>query len=288
VQTVTILGLGRAGGALAIALDRAGVSIDQLVYRTQPAELPGIEIRQTGLDELRSIDADIVVISTQDPEIRSAAARLAELERLPRVALHLSGSLSSAELEPLKAKGVATASMHPLASISDSTIGADRFAGAYFCVEGDTEAVDAATELVRALGGSPFTIDTAFKPLYHASAVTASGNITALFDEAIEMLSKCGVERQAAHAILFPLLQSSVANLAGQSTEDALTGPFVRGDIDAFRRHLSSFEGVISSDLREVYLLLAERSVAITRRSSPARSDQLAEAISMAKRKTEC
>lgn len=288
MKTVSIIGIGRAGGALAIALERAGVSIVQLVYRSQFPGLPGVDVSTIRIDSLKAIDADIALICTQDPQIRPAAVHVAELERIPKVALHLSGSLSSSELDPLKSMGVAVGSMHPLASISDAQIGAERFMGAYFCVEGDPTAVDAANEIVHALGGIPFTIDTGFKPLYHAAAVMASGHINALFDQAIEILSKCGLDRQAAHAILFPLLQSSAANLAAQSTAGALTGPFVRGDVDAFRRHLASFEGVVSRDIREVYLLLAERSVEIARRSSPANVSELAEVISMAKRKTEC
>jgi predicted short-subunit dehydrogenase-like oxidoreductase (DUF2520 family) len=229
-----------------------------------------------------------LVIATPDPEIFPAATRISPFHRLPKVALHLSGSLSSAELYPLKTRGVAVASMHPLVSISDPVVGADRFEGAYFCVEGDEAAVDTAKELVLAVGGKPFAIETEFKPLYHASAGMASGNVTAVFDVAIEMLSKCGLETSKAHEVLLPLLESAVANLGGQSTEEALTGPFVRGDVDAFLRHLTALEGTAGEDIKRIYLLLAERSVEIAARSSHARTDALDEAISIAKRKIGC
>jgi len=54
----------------------------------------------------------------------------------PRI-FHTSGSLSSEILKDLKAVGCPTGSIHPLVSISDVRLGAERFADAYFCVEGD-------------------------------------------------------------------------------------------------------------------------------------------------------
>lgn len=288
MQTVTILGIGRAGGALSIAFSRAGIKLDRLIYRSEPFSLPELKIDSVPFSEVDSIVSDILIIATSDPEISLVASHISGFQHLPKIALHLSGSLSSSELEPLRAKGVSVGSMHPLVSISDPMLGADQFAGAYFCVEGDTAASEAANLLVRAINGNAFTIEPSFKPLYHASAVMASGNVTALFDSAIEMLSACGLERTESHAVLLPLLESAVANLAGQSTEDALTGPFVRGDLAAFQRHLRAFERSIDDDLKRIYLLLAARSVEMRRRSNKEGMSALADAISVAKRKTGC
>lgn len=278
--------MGRAGGALAIALDRSGVSVERLIYRSAPPVSPPLDPRKLiEIGSLDSVDSDILFIATGDQDIRETAETVSKMARLPRVALHLSGSLSSDELSSLKEFDVAVGSMHPLVSISDPAIGSERFAGAYFCVEGDPIALDAAIEIVETLGGRHFSIDKDLKPLYHASAVMASGNVTALFDAAIEMLAKCGIELDEAHRVLFPLLESTVANLGGQSTREALTGPFVRGDGAALARHLNSFEGRVDDSLRSIYLDLAERSV---RLAGGVRAPELLSAISVAKRKTGC
>ena len=286
MQTVSIVGIGRAGGALAIALGRAGVPIDHLIYRSGPQTAPWIDPQKlVAFDSIEAINSDILLIATADQDIRSTAETIAEMAGLPRVALHLSGSLSSSELSSLKEKGVAVGSMHPLVSISDPELGSERFSGAYFCVEGDPVAVNASKSIIEILGGNHFSIETPLKPLYHASAVMASGNVTALFDAAIDMLAKCGLTPDSAHRILFPLLQSTVSNLADRSTAQALTGPFVRGDVAALERHLEAFEGSIDDGLRSIYLDLAERSVRLA--GGEDTSDLLA-AISVAKRKTGC
>jgi len=292
VHSISIIGLGRLGGALAIAIDRAGCRLDQLIYhstlpRPEVAKLPANII---AVAEVDSIDSDVLLIATQDQLLRPLAEHLSRLASLPRIVLHLSGSLSSEVLESLRDRGVAVGSLHPLVSISDAVLGADRLPNAYFCVEGDIEAVSVAEELVKLLKGNSFTIESRLKPLYHAAAVMASGHITALFDAAIETLARCGLEPSEAKAILFPLLESTVANLRLQMPADALTGPFVRGDIEAFRSHIQAFEGEVDEGTRRVYLELAERSVRIAESGSATNVDRsgLEEAISMAKRKTEC
>ena len=286
MRSVSILGIGRAGGALALALDRADVPIGKLIYRSDPPTEKGLDRQKLVLfDSIKSIESDVLLIATADQDIRSTAESLAQFSDLPSVVLHLSGSLSSDELSRLRVRNVAVGSMHPLVSISDAELGAERFPGAYFCVEGDSNAVASALRIVGLLGGQHFSIETSLKPLYHASAVMASGNVVALFDAAIEMLSKCGLDREQAHRILFPLLQSTVANLAERSTEQALTGPFVRGDSAALERHLAAFEGKIDDSIRSIYLDLAERSV---RLAGGEHTTDLLTAISMAKRKTGC
>ncbi len=286
MERISVLGIGRAGGAIAVALRRAGVVVGPLIYRGSPPSLEGFtEADFTAFADLNSIDADVLLIATADQDIRTTALSLGTFHRLPSTILHFSGSLSSGELDSLREKDIAIGSMHPLVSISDPVLGAERFSGAFFCVEGDEAAVGTAMKIVDRLGGNYFSIDPSLKPLYHASAVMASGNVTALFDSAVEMLSKCGIDGYQAHRILLPLLESTVCNLSKRSTKEALTGPFVRGDIDALGRHLAAFEGKIGDDIRSIYLALAERSV---RLSGVDGDPQLLNAISVAKQKTGC
>jgi predicted short-subunit dehydrogenase-like oxidoreductase (DUF2520 family) len=180
--------------------------------------------------------------------------------------------------------------MHPLVSVSDPVVGADRFRGAYFCIEGNDEAVAAASELAESLGGNPFSIETKFKPLYHASAVMACGHMVALIDAALEMLSRCGIESERAQDVLLPLIRSTIENLETQSPAEALTGTFARADADAFERHLLAFDDEVSGEIRDIYLLLGERSMDLAERrgADPEKVAELRSRISIAKRNREC
>ena len=177
--------------------------------------------------------------------------------------MHTSGALSSAVLRPLKDAGFVIGSLHPLVSISDAETGAGWLARAFFSLEGDPGAIRLGKKMVRDLGGQSFTIDSKIKPLYHAAALMASPNMTALFDVAMEMLTRCGISRTRARLILLPLVRSTMDNLATHDPAQALTGTFKRGDMATVRKHLAS---IGSQDLQaalEAYIVLGLRSLAL-------------------------
>lgn len=263
---ISIIGAGKLGGALAIALNKENFSIDNLIARNfETAEKIAGSINPkpkiTPANDFSEIASDIILIATQDSEIETVAARLADQLKTKPIVFHTSGSLSSTVLRRLKSVGCSTGSIHPLVSISDALLGADRFADAYFCVEGDAEAVKTAEEIVGKLGGKSFFVAAEYKTLYHAAAVTACGHLIALIDAAIEMLAICGLGEKDARAILLPLVKSTVFNLENQTTAEALTGTFARADLATLLRHLEILRANVAPETLEIYLRLGERSL---------------------------
>lgn len=281
---VSIIGIGRVGGALALALPAAGYTIDRLVARN--AFSTTSEDTAT-IDDVSALDSDIIFITTQDGEIAAAAKVLKDnLSGTPFV-FHTSGAMSSEVLKELADVGCKTGSIHPLVSISTAELGPERFKGSYFCVEGEPEALAVGEQIVRALGGIPFAVDTRFKTLYHAAAVTACGHLVALVDAAIEMMTKCGLSSEDSKQILLPLVESTVQNLERQTTAEALTGTFARADIETFVSHLKTLNANVSDELLEIYLLLGERSleIAASQGVSRERIDSMRTKVSIAKSK---
>ena len=290
MKTVTIVGVGNAGGALAIALSRAGYSVEKLVHRSSGfarriklKDIPSATLAKW--PKLGVIASEIVIIAVPDPEIGSVSRGLEEIVRKGHIVFHTSGSLTSRELSNLGSLGCQIGSIHPLVSISDPFRGAEQFEGAYFCVEGDKRAVSTGRRMVKELRGKSFTLNPSKKALYHAAAVTAAGHVTALFDVAVEMLSLCGLSKRESARILFPLIFSAAENLGQQSTEAAITGSFARLDIAAFERHLASF-GPVPKPVKDIYFDLAERSLNVVERrdGSSKRLAEFRDRISIAKR----
>ena len=175
------------------------------------------------------------------------------------IVLHTSGALSSDVLAPLRKTGWSVGSLHPLVSVSEPRAGARLLHGAFWCVEGDKRAVRLARSLVRDLDGKSFSISSENKPLYHAAAVMASGNVTALFDVALELLGQCGLNPKQAQEALMPLLASAVRNLENLNPSQALTGTFARGDVETVKRHLQVLKS--NKFALEIYRLLGLRSL---------------------------
>jgi predicted short-subunit dehydrogenase-like oxidoreductase (DUF2520 family) len=293
--SISIVGIGRVGGALAIALSRAGYRIDSLIHRgdaTARSVLPllpsGVELHS--LNDVPSIESDIVLISTADPDIQNVASGLRTKLSSSKIVLHTSGSLSSSVLSEIRDMDRAIGSLHPLVSISDPVKGAEKFDGIYFCVEGDERAVEAARSMAEALGGKSFSIATDKKPLYHAAAVMSAGHVTALIDVAMSMLVECGVDRETARTILLPLVSSTIENLKTQFPEQALTGSFARADHAAVERHLASLNRDTAKLALEIYSTLGMHSLELAKMkgAKAADLDKIRESISVAKRNGGC
>lgn len=272
--TVSIVGAGRLGGALALALAACHYSVEALVSRRlsqarRVANLLGprtISLTQTQLARLPP--SDLILIATPDDLIGSVAQQLASTNKElqgNRTVLHTSGALSSKVLSPLADRGIETGSLHPLVSISDPTAGSRDLRGAFFCVEGSRIARRMARQVVSDLGGYAFSLKPQNKALYHAAAVLASGHVTALFDIATEVLADCGVSRRRAREVLLPLLQSAVTNLARMEPALALTGTFARGDVATVARHLAVLEEQAAPAALAAYVLLGRRSLALAK-----------------------
>ena len=293
MQSISMIGIGRAGGALALALSRAGYRIEHLVHRgSTVADLIASQIpsaRLSPADIFPTINSDIVIITTADPDIGNVAASLVKHLHSRPVVLHVSGSLSSEVLSAVSSIGCPVGSMHPLTSMSDPITGSENLSNAFFCVEGDEKGAATAESIVRCLGGKPFSIPSQFKPLYHAAGVTASGHLVALIDAAIEMLAKCGIENESAKEILFPLIQSTLRNLEVQAPSRALTGSFARADLTAVERHLKLIDETMPANARDLYLILGERSLDLAAANGADADDiqSLRERILIAKRKSE-
>jgi predicted short-subunit dehydrogenase-like oxidoreductase (DUF2520 family) len=149
--TISIIGAGRLGTALAIALASKGYAIVAVAARRAAHARKAISLSglpsQTlalGADQLEQLPpSDLVLITTPDDLIAGVARSFAKLRRSSRhrtAFLHTSGALSSEVLSPLAKAGFHTGSMHPLVSISDPRAGAAALPGAFYRIEGDTDA----------------------------------------------------------------------------------------------------------------------------------------------------
>ena len=271
---VSIIGAGRLGTTLAVALAGKRYAIRSLVARrVQSArraasflgDLLDSDVQVLGAKQLRALrPADVFLITTPDDQIAGVAEDLSGLVLPKATVLHTSGALSAETLAPLRQKGWHTGSIHPLISVSDTTKGDAALQGAFWSVEGDRAALRVAKSIVQDLGGKSFSIRSEDKPLYHAAAVMTSGNVVALFDVALEMLGQCGLTPKTARSILLPLIASTVRSLETKDPVQALTGTFSRGDVETVKRHLDALKN--NKDALDLYRLLGRRSLKLTKK----------------------
>ena len=260
---VGIVGPGRAGLGLALALAQAGVRVLGVHGRREKAVPRGVRLSVGGPPPWLG-EAEVVLLAVGDDAIAGVVADLARAEflRAGQVVLHLSGALTSEVLAPLERRGVFTGSMHPLMTVSaDPARAARHLNGATFALEGGLEAVGAADALVRALGGAPAMIAPEAKAAYHAGAVFASNYLVTALAAAERLLQEAGMTELAAREALLPLARATLEDAADLGPVAALTGPIARGDAATVRRHREA----LGPDERRLYDALARATLALAK-----------------------
>jgi len=246
---VTIIGAGRMGQGLGLALKRRGYKVI-LVNRNQREVIPPLVLHQGSLAEATE-GAELVLIATPDDAIPQVAGELASARAIVRdqVVLHLSGLLDKTALAPLAETGAGLGSFHPVQSVAEPATAAERLKGAYVGIEGDERAVVAAERLANTLRMLPVTISAESKPAYHAGAAFVANYTVALVGVAERLARSAGVPPETAARLYLPLLAGAVANLTSLGPAAALTGAVRRGDVQTIQSHLEA----LGPEDRELY-----------------------------------
>ena len=215
-RRLRVVGVGRAGGALGLALEGVGWTVELALGRgDDPAGA--------------AHGVDLLVLAVPDPAISGVAAAV---DPDPdTVVAHLAGALG---LDVL-AGHPRPAALHPLAALPDAETGAARLVdGAWFAVAGDR----LVEQVVADLGGHAFTVADEDRTRYHAAAVIASNHLVALLGQ-VERVAPEGVPLVA----FLALVRGTVDNVAALGPAGALTGPVARGDRATVEAHLAALPG---------------------------------------------
>ena len=177
VESVNVIGRGRAGSALAARLEERGV-------------------------ELREDGAELALLCVPDAAIPDVARGLTPGHG--SWVAHVSGAAPLSALDP----HVRRFSLHPLQTFTRAR-GPEQLDGAWAAVTAETdEALELGLELARVLGLEPFELADADRPLYHAGAAVASSYLVTLHDIAASLVAAAGAPPEA----LEPLMRRTIEN----------------------------------------------------------------------------
>ena len=262
--TVSIVGAGNLGTALALTLPAAGYEVKFIGVRAKSSSSAAsrglarkVKARLVELGK-QALDTDIVWITVPDDSIVQVAHRLAGTQDWKgRIVFHSSGALTSEELAALQARGARVASVHPMMTFVRHSV--PNMAGVAFAIEGDAGAVRAARDIVERLGGYAFPIRKQNKVLYHAFGSFASPLVIALMASLEQVAKAAGIKAGDIKTVMLPLLERTLRNYLKHDAASAFSGPLVRGDVATVRKHLEELKKV--PEAREVYVALAKAAV---------------------------
>jgi predicted short-subunit dehydrogenase-like oxidoreductase (DUF2520 family) len=173
-DSITVIGTGRAGSAIAARLRERGAAV--------------------------RADGDLRLLCVPDRAIAEVAQ---SIETGPWVA-HVSGGTPLAALDPHRARF----SVHPLQTLTLAR-GAEQLDGAWGAITAeDDDARARAHWLAETLGLRPFTLADEHRASYHAGASIASNFLVTLYRAAAELVTEAGAPAEA----LVPLMTRTIEN----------------------------------------------------------------------------
>jgi predicted short-subunit dehydrogenase-like oxidoreductase (DUF2520 family) len=271
---VGVVGAGRVGTALAVALGRAGhevsavSAVSDASIRRIEQRLPGVAIRHP--PEVVA-SADLVLMTVPDDVLPGLVAGLAATGAAVegRLIAHASGRHGLGVLDPVVRAGALPLALHPVMTFTGRPDDIDRLAGISFGVTAPDPLRPVAEALVVEMGGEPVFIAEEQRDLYHAALASGANYLVTLVVQASDLLRDAGVTHPA--RMLGPLLSAALDN-ALRLGDAALTGPVARGDADTVASHVNALRADAPEAL-PAYLALArltaDRAVAAGTLSAP-------------------
>ncbi len=258
---IVLVGPGRAGQSVAYAANGAGHDVVAVAARdSEQAYVVARRLDAVALGIGEPIPAaDLVILAVRDSAIEHVAGRVAPVARnAAAAAIHLSGAMPVAALEPFAAHGLAVGSLHPLQTMPTPDRGARALVGAWMAVTAHGPLRSDLHRFASSLGGIPFDLADADRAAYHAAAAAAANFPIAALAIAQRLMEETGVPFDAAR----PLVDAIVENAFDAGPLASLTGPIARGDRETIAAQIEAVRSV-APDLAAAFELMVDATTEV-------------------------
>ena len=274
MRRTAVIGPGRVGTALGMALNNAGYPVIAVAGRA-PRAVEEFVRRVPSATAMSLVEAgraaELVVVAVPDDAVNTVAREVAKDEGVAEGSrwIHVAGGLGPEALKPVRLAGAAVAACHPAQTFPDPDTGLAALPGASWAVTAAESDLGWARVLVTDLRGRPVTVPARSRTLYHAGLTVGSNATATVVTLARDLLLGAGVEDPA--AFLGPLVTTSAAN-AADSGAAALTGPVRRGDAGTVAAHLEQLRESLPEAV-DAYVALSRLALGYARRAGLAGDD---------------
>jgi predicted short-subunit dehydrogenase-like oxidoreductase (DUF2520 family) len=278
VSVIGIIGAGRVGSALALALAEKGHTVAAIASRRDNSAR-ALARRISGAQATSAQDVanrcDLVFLTLPDAAVAPVAAELPW--RAGQAVVHTSGGLDLSVLEPAVAREALTGGFHPLRAFSAGDSGANAFSGVTIGIAGPPGLSAQLDAIAGGLGARVLRLDGVDRALYHAAAVFASNFGIALLVAARHAWTLAGLPEAEARSALAPLLAGAATHASAMPLERALSGPIARGEPEVIARHLERLAR--APELTDLYRALGAQLLDLDLGHSPEIRDSLRRAL---------
>ncbi len=273
---IGFVGAGQLAIPLAWSLARVGYQIVGAASRSRASaeRLAGgvAGARVYGSAQALVDDADLVVIAVPDDAIAPVTRAITWQPR--HSVIHCSGATEVSALATAAAAGASIGGFHPLQTFTDTQAAIKTLPGCTVGIEADERLLSTLWTMAQALDCNPIRLPAGARALYHASGSFAASFLVRLVNDALDLWSAFGIDREAAFKALLPLTKGTVAALEVNGPVRGLAGPIARADAGTVQRHIEALRAE-APDLLPTYLDLARRSLSIATAKGGATKEKL-------------
>lgn len=266
--TVSVIGPGRVGTALAVALRDSGYAIVGVAGRGRTDVERFVQAVPTAeplnLQEAARC-AGLILVTVSDDQLPAVGRDLVVADAVAEGSrwVHTSGRHGVAVLRPVALAGGRVAACHPAQTFPTPELGRAGLPGCAWAVTAAAGDRAWAHGFVQALKGHPVDVGEDARVRYHAGLVVGSNGTSAVVMLARDLLLSAGI--QEPERFLATLAAQSATNAADRGAA-ALTGPVQRGDADTVAAHLHELQTALPEAI-PAYRALADLALAYARRA---------------------
>ena len=279
---IAIIGCGNVGGAIAIALSRAGYHVVSAASRTfssavKLVEFSGAQKAYESIQDAVEL-AEVIFITTPDDFIKTTAESIAWRPR--QAVIHCSGAASLDVFDNILDQKINHGALHPLQAFSSIHSGADSISGITFGVEGGKDVRPYLEQIGRDLGANTVFLKSSDKALYHLTGVLMGNLLTEYLGMAAQLWEHIGFSRQDGIDALIPMMKQVADNVEKEGIPAAVAGPYVRGDLGTITKHIDALHA-FEPNLIPFYCQLALVGFGFAEEKGTLTSDQRSQIRSM-------
>lgn len=262
VDRIAIVGTGRLGTCLAVALSRAGYHLWAVAGRREEAAA-ALAARIPGclpLSPQAAVEADLVFLVVPDDAIGPVAASLHW--RAGQAVVHCSGATEVSVLAPAAQSGAMTGGFHPLQIFSDPERAVDLIAGSSVAIEGPPPLEARLRQIASRLGMDCIVLPPGARARYHGGASFAASFLLSMLHEAAAVWASFGVDEASALKALLPLARGTLDAAQAKGIAPAQAGPVSRGDAGVVRRHIEAMQA-LGGEHADFYREITRRQIGL-------------------------
>lgn len=243
---ISFIGAGKVGVSFGLYLKKNNFDLLGYYSRSSTSTINAMNITNSNAfyNLKETLEADIIFITVNDDSIKEVANSISKLniDYKDKIFVHMSGALSSSELEALKNKTSSIISLHPIQAFADIYNSVEQLKNTVFSIEGDNHGINTMKNILDKCGNKYFVLENDQKSLYHASACVVSNYLVTLLDYGFSILEHIGLSEELIINSFFPLIEANINSVKKFGPKNALTGPISRGDINTIKKHLEAFK----------------------------------------------